>query len=78
MWKMDPLSGFDIRLVFTLLPRDSTLQYKRCVHFWNNFPCITSLPKTVIEVLTLDGKVQLFEIVQFPGDSIFPEIQLKN
>ena len=29
--------------VFTLPPRDSTLQHKRCVHFWNNFPCITSL-----------------------------------
>ena len=29
--------------MFTLPPRDSTLQYKRCVHFWNNFPCITSL-----------------------------------
>ena len=47
MWKMDPMSagssGFDIRLVFTLPPRDSTLQYKRCVHFWNNFPCIKSL-----------------------------------
>ena len=41
MWKMDPISGFDIRLVFTLPPRDRTLQYKRCVHFWNNFPCIT-------------------------------------
>jgi len=33
------LKPFDIRLVFTLPPRDSTLQYKRCVHFWNNFPC---------------------------------------
>ena len=44
MFKMDPMSGFDIRLVFTLPPRDSTLQYKRCVHFWNNFPCITSSP----------------------------------
>jgi len=43
MLKMDPMSGFDIRLVFTLAPRDSTLQYKRCVHFWNNFPYITSL-----------------------------------
>ena len=45
MWKMDPIpmSGCNIRLVFTLPPRDSTLQYKRCVHFWNNFPCITSL-----------------------------------
>ena len=40
---MDPMSGFYIRLVFTLAPRDSTLQYKRCVHFWNNFPCLTSL-----------------------------------
>ena len=38
------MSGFDIRLVFLLVPRDSTLQYKRCVHFWNNFPCIPSLP----------------------------------
>ena len=27
------MSGFDIRLVFTLPPRDSTLQCKRCVHF---------------------------------------------
>ena len=43
LWKMDPMSSFDIRLVFTLAPRDSTLQYKRCVHFWNNFPCLTSL-----------------------------------
>ena len=38
--------GFDIRLVFTLPPRDSTLQYKRCVLFWNNFPCATSLLST--------------------------------
>jgi len=36
------MSGFDIRLVFTLAPRDSSRQYKRCVHFWNNFPCIIS------------------------------------
>ena len=43
MWKMDPMSDFDIHLVFTLPPRDSTLQYKRCVHLWNNFPCITTL-----------------------------------
>ena len=34
MWKMDPMSSCNIRLVFTLPPRDSTLQYKRCVHFW--------------------------------------------
>ena len=43
MWKMDPISGFDIRLVFTLPPKDSKLQYKRCVHFWKNFPCLTIL-----------------------------------
>ena len=43
MWKLDPMSGFDIRLVFTLAPRDSTLLYKRCVHFLNNFPSLTSL-----------------------------------
>jgi len=43
MWKMDPMSGCDIRLVFTLPPRDCTLQYKRCVHLWNNFPCIITL-----------------------------------
>ena len=33
----------DIRLVLTLSPRDSTLQYKRCAHLWNNFPCIITL-----------------------------------
>ena len=27
MWKLDPMSGCDIRLVFTLQPRDSTLQF---------------------------------------------------
>ena len=50
MWKKDPMSGFDIRLVFTLPPRDSTLQYKRCVHFWNNFPCITSLLRPIYRI----------------------------
>ena len=42
-WKMDPMSGCDIRLVFTLPPKDNTLQYKRCVHLWTNFPCIITL-----------------------------------
>ena len=40
---MDTMSSFDIRLVVTLPPSDSTLQYKRCVHLLNNFPCIKSL-----------------------------------
>jgi len=43
MWKMDPMSGCDIRLVFTLPHRDSTLQYKIWVHLWNNFPYIITL-----------------------------------
>ena len=29
--------GSHVSLVFTLQPRDSTLQYKRCVHLWNNY-----------------------------------------
>ena len=37
------MSGCDIRLVFTLPPRDSTLQYKRCGHLCNNIPCIITL-----------------------------------
>ena len=40
---MDSMSGCDIRLVFTFPPKDSTLQYKKCVHLWNNFPCISTL-----------------------------------
>ena len=58
MWKMDPMSGFDIRLVFTLPPRDRTLQYKRCVHFWNNFPCNTSLHIFVYIVSVLQFLVE--------------------
>ena len=46
MWEMDPMSGFHIRLVFTLPPRDSTLQYKICVHLWNNFPCFLTMQGT--------------------------------
>ena len=33
----------DIRLDFTFQPRDSTLQYKKCLHLWNKFPCICTL-----------------------------------
>ena len=43
MWKMDPMADFDIRLVYALPPRDSTLQYTKFVHLWNNFPCIITL-----------------------------------
>ena len=27
MWKMDPMSGFDIRLLFTIPPRENWFQY---------------------------------------------------
>jgi len=47
MCKMDPMSRIDIRLVFTLPPRDCALQYKRCVHPWNSFPCIITLGGTI-------------------------------
>ena len=43
IWKMDPMSDFHIRLVFTLPPRNGTLQNKRRVHLWNNFPCLITL-----------------------------------
>ena len=37
---MDSMSGCDKRFVFTFPPKDSTLQYKKCLNLWNNFPCI--------------------------------------
>ena len=39
-------AGCDIRIVFTFPPNDSTLQYKKCVHLWNNFPCIRTLSRS--------------------------------
>ena len=44
MWKMDPMLGCDIRLVFHYRPETVHLQYKRCVQLWNNFLYITPLP----------------------------------
>ena len=68
MWKMDPMSGCDICLVFTLPPRDSTLQY-------NNFPCIKTLIDTdfhfhvlndafklLVKLLTLYNKIDYTKI----------------
>ena len=51
--RTDPLSGVFIRLVFTFPPRDSTLQYKRCIHLWNNFPCIITLI-VIIQIISLN------------------------
>ena len=39
---MDPMSGFNIRLVFTLPPRVVHCSTKDA-YTWNSFPCITSL-----------------------------------
>ena len=67
MWKMDPMSGFDILLVFTLPPRDSTLQYKRCVHLWNNFPCIITLKMTKLSVQNFwGGRICRAHLLEYP------------
>ena len=50
LWKWDSMSGCDIRLVFTFPPKDSTLQYKKCVHFGNSFSCINTLYKTIFKL----------------------------
>ena len=65
MWKMDPMSGCHIRLVFTLPPRDSTLQYKRCVHLWNYFPCII----TLVVIKNIEDKL-LHEMAQYGVESL--------
>ena len=64
--KIDSMSGFDIRLVFTFPPKDSTLQYKKCVHLWNNLPCIITLV-----VPSIEGNVRL------TGDTLETLICLK-
>ena len=54
--KMNSMSGCDIRLVFTFPPKDSTLltlQYKKCVHLCNNFPCISTLTLAVLSLFTV-------------------------
>ena len=57
IWKMDPMSGCDTPiLVFTLPPRDSTLQYKRCVLLWNNYLYIIIFDKTYLGLHTFGFK----------------------
>ena len=50
--KIDSMSGCDFRLVFTFPSKDSTLQYKKCVHLWNNFPCISTLLYCMYEIVS--------------------------
>ena len=64
MWKMDPMSSCDIRLVFTLQPRDSTLRYKSWVHLWNNFPCIITLHKSTLLNFRLINSVEDINYVE--------------
>ena len=47
LWPEYFIDYFCVRLVFTFPPKDSTLQYKKCVHLWNNFPCIRTLITTI-------------------------------
>ena len=49
--KMDSLSGFEIRRVFTFPPKDRTLQYKKCAHLKNKFPCISTLMSFKNEII---------------------------
>ena len=61
MWMMDPMSGCDIRLVFTWPPRDSTLKYKTCIHLWNNFPWIITLVyPSMVHPSTLEEEGEYF------------------
>ena len=67
LWKWIPCQAVTIRLVFTFPPKDSTLQYKKFVHLWNNFPCIITLRK--LEFLARGSsfpfidKLQMSEII---------------
>ena len=74
MWKMDPMSGFDIRLVFTLPPSDSTLQYKRCVHFWNTFLALNPLWRRTYYTTNLIVKRGGRERVTFPPYIFYKDI----
>ena len=58
------MSGCDIRLVFPFPPKYSTLQYKKCAHLWNNFPCIKfkdDLKFMIIDWVTKDTSLSCRE-----------------
>ena len=57
---MDSMSGCDIRLVFTFPPIDSTLQYNRCVHLWNNIPSISTLPFPMHLMIVHDFGIKIY------------------
>ena len=53
---MDSISGCDIHFVFAFPSTDSTVQYKKCVHLWNNFPYISTLCENKFKVI-MQGKL---------------------
>ena len=61
----------DIRLVFTLPPRDSTLQYKRCAHLWNNFPCIITLDRTNLKRMRINDNLKFVNIIIWRLNLVF-------
>ena len=47
--------------------RNSTLQYKRCVHLWNNFPCIISLGEMYhfskfVQIIQVFDKIKIYRV----------------
>ena len=71
MWEIDQISSFDIRLVFTLPPRDSTLEYKRYVHLWNNFPCILTLYVLMLYFSEPSSKSEIYNSQREDAHDIF-------
>jgi len=68
---MDPMSGCDIRLVFTFPPKDSTLQYKKYVHLWSNFPCISTLRQGIVMKTSFETRVSQIGLGSFLDINIF-------
>ena len=54
MWKWIPCQA--ATSVLCLPPRYSTLQYKRCVHLWNNFSCII-IPCVISNIVFITFKI---------------------
>ena len=71
---MDPMLGFHIRLVFKLPPRDSTLQQKRCVHIWNNFPWI----RTLLQPNLITLIVEIASVTTFLNFLVSDEVYKNN
>ena len=60
-----PTGWHGIHLVITLPPRASTLQYKRCLHLWNNFPCIITLQGHMFLIAKISINCTLYKDIYF-------------